>query len=674
MGEHQHGRTGTEKGDAGDGGGPASGEEPGAVAVPSSVTGTVSAVAVAPGDEVEAGARVATVESMKMEYPVIAPIGGRVHQVVAAPGTAVSSGDAVLTLVAAASGSAGAGSAGAGSPGADRGASVPGGASPAGAGSPGAGPGASVPGDVRPTAAAVPVVRRELAELRSRRALLEDAARPEAMARHRAVGHRSARENVADLLDPGSLEEYGGFAVAAQRARRSLDDLQRTTPADGLIAGFGRVNGDRYPDTADCAVLAYDYTVLAGTQGQINHRKTDRLLELVARTRVPLVLFAEGGGGRPGDTDTTTVTGLATMAFALFARLSGLVPLVGIAAGRCFAGNAALLGCCDVVIATADASIGMGGPAMIEGGGLGVVAPEDVGPIAVQVANGVVDMAVANEAEAVAVARRYLGYFQGADADWSCADQDRLRDVLPERRAEVHDVRRVLALVADEGSVLELRPLVAPGMVTALARVEGRAVGVLANNPIHLSGAIDAAGASKAARFMALCDTFDLPIVSLVDTPGFMVGPEAEATGLVRQASRMFVAGAGTTVPWCCVVLRKAYGLGAQAMAGGSLHAPLRTVAWAGGELGGMGLEGAVRLGFRRELQAVADPGERQALFDRLVAIAYERGKAVEVASVFEIDDVIDPADTRRVITDAIRSAGPPPPRTGRKRPGLDTW
>ncbi len=625
----------------------------GPLAAASPVTGTVSSVTVEPGSTVVAGDHVAAVESMKMEYPVTAPAGGRVAAVVAGPGDAVAAGDPVLTL------------------------------DPAPVTTGDGGGAADLPGMAGPTtAAAVPAAaaggeradRPELVELLARRALLDDAARPEAIARHRAVGHRSARENVEDLLDPGSFEEYGGFAIAAQRGRRSVDELRRATPADGLVAGFGRVNGDRFPDAADCAVLAYDYTVLAGTQGQINHRKKDRLLELVARTRVPLVLFAEGGGGRPGDTDTSAVTGLDTMAFALFARLSGLVPLVGIAAGRCFAGNAALLGCCDVVIATADASIGMGGPAMIEGGGLGVVAPEDVGPLAVQVANGVVDVAVADEAEAVAVARRYLGYFQGTERSWACADQLRLRDVLPERRVEVHDVRRVVSLVADEGSVLELRPRYAPGMVTALARVEGRPVGVLANNPMHLSGAIDAPGASKAARFIALCDTFDLPIVSLVDTPGFMVGPEAEAVGLVRQASRMFVAGARATVPWCCVVLRKAYGLGAQAMAGGSLHVPLRTVAWPGGELGGMGLEGAVRLGFRRELDAVADPDERQALFDRLVAAAYERGKALEVASVFEIDDVVDPADTRRVVVDVLRAAAPPGRRAVRPGPGLGTW
>jgi acetyl-CoA carboxylase carboxyltransferase component len=619
------------------------------VTVVSPVVGTVVAVSVAPGVTVAVGDRVAVVESMKMEYPVVSDDGGVVAAVLVEAGTSVVRGQPVVRLAAADAAAATAGS-------------------EAGA------PDGGGPGQDRP----------ELVRWRERRALLEDAARPEAVARHQRIGHRTARQNVADLVDADSFEEYGGFAVAAQRGRRDEDDLRRSTPADGLVAGIGRVNGARFADVADCVVLAYDYTVLAGTQGVVNHRKKDRMLELAARQRLPVVLFAEGGGGRPGDTDATVVTGLDTMAFALFGRLSGLVPLVGIVAGRCFAGNAALLGCCDVVVATDDATIGMGGPAMIEGGGLGVVAPEQVGPRAVHEASGVVDVAVAHEAEAVAVAKRYLGYLQGSVAEWEAADPVALRTVLPERRVEVHDVRRVVDLVADTGSVLELRPRFAPGMVTALARVEGHPVGILANDPTHLAGAIDAAAAAKAARFMALCDAFDVPLVSLVDTPGFMVGPEAEAAGLVRQAARMFTVGASVTVPWCVVILRKAYGLGAQAMAGGSLHAPVRTVAWPTGELGGMGLEGAVRLGFRRELEAAGGPAERQALFDRLVAAAYERGQALEVASVFEIDDVIDPAATRQVVLRALASAGawaghrPGRGRSGGwpggRRPAIDVW
>jgi acetyl-CoA carboxylase carboxyltransferase component len=420
--------------------------------------------------------------------------------------------------------------------------------------------------------------------------------------------------------------------------------------------------------------MSYDYTVLAGTQGMQNHRKKDRMFELAEQWRLPLVLFSEGGGGRPGDTDASGVAGLDCMAFHYFGRLSGLVPLVGINSGRCFAGNAALLGCCDVVIATANSNIGMGGPAMIEGGGLGVFRPEDVGPIQVQAGNGVVDLAVADEAEAVAVARRYLSYFQGPLAEWECADQRLLRAIVPENRLRIYDVRSVVETLADTGSVLELRRQFGPGMVTALARIEGRPLGIVANNPTHLAGAIDSDGADKAARFMQLCDAFDLPILFLCDTPGIMVGPEVEKTALVRHASRMFVTGASLSVPFFTIVLRKSYGLGAQAMAGGSFKAPFFAVSWPTGEFGGMGLEGAVKLGFRNELAAIEDPEKRRTLYEEMVERAYERGKALNTASHFEIDDVIDPLESRRWIVRALHSLPPLAERVGKKRPCIDTW
>ena len=475
--------------------------------------GTVLRVAVAPGDRVPKGAVLVVLESMKMEHVVEAGAPGTISAVAVSEGDAVQAGDVLLRIE-------------------------------------------EESGSTRSrrrrsgttwrkhrTSGSVP----ELAELRARVATRLDDGRPAATERRHAGGRRTARENIEDLCDPGSFEEYGGLVIAAQRARRSTEDLVANTPADGLVAGIGRVNGDLFDDERSrCAVLSYDYSVLAGTQGQMNHRKKDRLFELVERLRLPIVLFAEGGGGRPGDTDMAVVTGLDTEAFALFGALSGQVPLVGVVSGRCFAGNAALLGCCHVIIATPDANVGMGGPAMIEGGGLGVYRPEEIGPMSVQVPNGVVDVLCADEKEAVEVARRYLAYFQGDRREWTAPDQDRLRDVVPPDRRRVYDVRRAIELLADEGSVLELRPSFAPGMVTALARVEGRAVGVIANNPLHLAGAIDADNADKAARFLQLCEAFGLPILSLCDTPGFMVGPEAEETALVRHVSRMFVVGAIT--------------------------------------------------------------------------------------------------------------------------------
>ena len=500
--------------------------------------------------------------------------------------------------------------------------------------------------------------RSDLAEARERRAKLLDAARPDAVERRHAAGGRTARENIADLVDPGSFVEYGGLALAAQRRRRDLEELIERTPADGLVGGTARINGELFgPERSACAVLAYDYMVLAGTQGALGHRKKDRLFELIERMRLPTVFYAEGGGGRPGDTDYPVVSALDTRAFALWARLSGVVPRIAVVAGNCFAGNAVIAGCSDLIVATENISIGMGGPAMIEGGGLGAVDPHEVGPAATQTANGVIDVLCTDEAEATAVTKRLLGYFQGAFPAGEEPDQTTLREIVPERRRRAYEVVPVIETLADAGSVTLLRGAFAREMVTALGRIEGRPVGFIANNSMHMAGAITSEGADKAARFMQLCDAFGLPVVSLVDTPGMMVGPEAEATGLVRHCSRLMLTGAALRVPLVAVVLRRGYGLGAQAMVAGSLHEPLLTVAWPSAELGPMGLEGAVRLGFRRELAELEDEGERNRRVRELVELAEENAKALNAATLFEIDDVVDPADTRRLISATLAAA-----------------
>ena len=585
------------------------------------LAGTVVAVSVAPGQPVAPGDELLVIEAMKMEHEVRAQAAGVVREVRAVAGATVAAG-AVLVVLAGSGDQA---------------------ASPARAG--------EVPLDH---------VRPDLAEVRERHRTGLDEGRPEVTRRRHAAGRRTARENVGDLADPGSFTEYGALTIAAQRRRRPLDDLIARTPADGLVLGTATVGGQ------PVAVMAYDYSVLAGTQGHMNHRKTDRLLELAARERLPLVIFAEGGGGRPGDTDTTSVAGLDVPTFRLTAGLSGRVPLVAVVSGYCFAGNAALAAACDVIIATPEASLGMGGPAMIEGGGLGVVGPDEVGPMSIQVPNGVVDLLVADEAAAVAAARRYLSYFGGPRAGTEVAhgDQRALRHLIPENRVRSYDVRPVVELLCDTGSVLELRAGFGVGVLTALARIGGHAVGLLASNPLHLGGAIDGDAADKVTAFLRLCQAHGLPVVSLVDTPGFMVGPEVERTAVVRRFGAMFVAGARLTVPVCAVVLRKAYGLGAMAMAAGDLRRPAITVAWPTGVFGGMGLEGAVRLGYRKELEAIADPGARQARYEELVAEQYTRGKALSAAAAFEIDDVIDPADTRAVLTGVLAraAAGRPKP------------
>jgi len=514
-------------------------------------------------------------------------------------------------------------------------------------------------------------IRPDLAEVLDRHRLTLDEARPEAVARRRKTGQRTARENVDDLLDPGSFAEYGPLVVAARRRRNSMEELIAQTPADGMIMGLGQINGHLFPEEkARVAVMSYDYTVLAGTQGAHNHEKLDRMAELALRWRLPTIFFTEGGGGRPGDTEG----GGFTRGFEFWGRLSGAVPLVGINSGRCFAGNAAILGCCDVIIATKDSALGMGGPAMVEGGGLGVFRPEEIGPLKVMQANGTIDVLAEDEADAVRLAKQYLSYFQGPVKDWTASDPRLLRSVIPENRLRVYDVRKVIELIADEGSVLELRPKFGLAMITAFIRIEGRPVGVFANNPHHIGGAIDSDASDKAARFMQLCEAFDIPLLSLSDTPGNMVGPEAEKTGLIRHCSRLFVIGANLTVPIFSVVLRKSYGLGAIAMTGGSYQGAMFCVSWPTGEFGGMGLEGSVKLGYRNELAAIADPVERKAKFDAMVARAYANGKALAQATDPALDDVIDPADTRRWVVAGLKALPPVPVRTEKKLRWIDSW
>jgi acetyl/propionyl-CoA carboxylase alpha subunit/acetyl-CoA carboxylase carboxyltransferase component len=609
----------------------------GTVAISAPLQGTILVIDVAAGELVQKGQRLLVMEAMKMEHVISAEFGGRVAQLLVAAGDTVFEGHPLVFL--------------------EEVSEVP------------------TLDDAGESEADRDHIRPDLAEVKDRHAVGLDSARPDAVARRRKTGQRTARENIEDLCDPDTFTEYGPLVIAAQRRRRSVEELIERTPADGLVAGLGKVNGQLFDDSRSRVIaMSYDYTVLAGTQGTQNHRKKDRMFELAEKWRLPIVFFVEGGGGRPGDTDGVGVAGLDCWAFNYFGKLSGLVPLVGIVSGRCFAGNAALLGCCDVVIATRNANIGMGGPAMIEGGGLGVFRPEEVGPTDVQAPNGVIDVLVDDEAEATRVAKRYLSYFQGRVSDWDVPDQRLLRGIVPENRRRVYDVRSVINTLADTGSVLELRRDFGHGMISALTRIEGRPLGVIANNPTHLAGAIDSAGADKATRFMQLCDAFDIPLLFLCDTPGIMVGPEVEKTALVRHASRMFVTGANLTVPLFTIILRKGYGLGAQAMAGGSFKAPVFTVAWPTGEFGGMGLEGAVKLGYRNELAAIEDPARRRADFEERVARMYEHGKAVSTASHFEIDDVIDPADSRRWIAAALDSLPEPIPRAEKKRPNIDTW
>jgi len=609
----------------------------GSVGLPAPIQGTIISINVADGDQVLKGQPIAVVEAMKLEHEIKADRSGIVRQVTMALGDVVREGYPIVFVEE-----------------------------------------TEVEGvfDSGETAVELDHIRGDLQELFDRRALTRDENRPGPVTKRHNLGYRMPHENIAQLTDEGSFEEYWPLVVTKQHQRYDLPTLREKYPGDGVVAGIGSINGDLFGDEQSRAsIVHYDYTVLAGTQGRRNHYKQDRMFHLAERFKLPMIMFAEGGGGRPGEDDDGPRVAFDTPTFTQFSKLSGLVPMVGINNGRCFAGNTALLACCDVIIATESSTIAMGGPAMIEGGGLGIYTPEEVGPMSFQVPNGVVDILVKDEEEAVYTAKKYLSYFQGAIDEWEEAvDQRTLRHVVPENRVRLYDMRDVINGLADKGSVLEIREKFGIGVITSFIRVEGKPMGVLANNPHHLAGAVDSDGADKGARFLQLCDAFDIPVLSLIDCPGIMVGPEHEKTALVRHCTRLFNAGANLTTPLFTVVVRKSYGLGAQAMCGGSALVGFMTVAWPTAEFAGMNIEGAVKLGFRPVLAEIEDPEERVAEFDRRVTSAYETARAVNAGSGGGIDDVIDPAETRRWIANSLRRLPPTPPREGKKYPYIDTW
>lgn len=489
----------------------------------------------------------------------------------------------------------------------------------------------------------------EIDVLKQRQQKTLDPERREAQKKRHSKGYQTARENLAQLCDIKTFREYGQLAVAAQRQRVDYETLKLSTAADGIITGVGEVNQQ------DTVLIINDYSVLAGTQGYYHHLKLDRILDIASRENLPVIMFTEGGGGRPGDTDVTTVnSGLQCGSFGTWAGLTS-VPRIAVANGYNFAGNAALFGAADITIATRKSWIGMAGPAMIEGGGLGSFKPTDIGPIDVQSANGTVDIVVENEQQACTVARQVLSFFQGSTDSFSSADQTALQAAMPSERRQTYAVREILIQVFDTDSFIELQANFGPSIIIGFARMAGAPVGIIANDCHHLGGAIDADAGQKATQFMELCDQFSIPMISFCDTPGFMVGPDHESQGAVRKLAKLFKAGAQLTTPFYAVILRKCYGLGAQAMLGGSTNHPSYTIAWPTGEFGPMGLEGAVKLGFRKELEAEQSLEKRETLFNELLTQQYARGKAIEVASVLEIDAVIDPAETRSTLTQLIK-------------------
>lgn len=585
----------------------------------SPLAAAVISIDVSDGQTVAKDQIVAIVESMKMQTALTAPVAGTVANLSIALGATIQAGQLVCEIK---------------------------------------------PTDADSVADSAPMIEatgtdNSLQQLNQQLAFTHDDARPEAVAKRHAKAYRTARENLYDLCDDESFVEYGQLAVAAQRDRKTAESLKTDTPADGVITGLATINSAEFgPQASQVAVIVNDYSVLAGTQGYFHHRKIDRILDQASKFGLPVVMYTEGGGGRPGDTDVKTqIAGLDVPSFANWAGLSGRVPLIAVNNGYCFAGNAALFGCADIRIATKTSWIGMAGPAMIEGGGLGSFKPTDIGPIDMQASNGVVDLVADNEAHATDLAQSCLGYFQGDIQTWQAADQQQLREMMPADRRYAYDIRNIIVQLADTNSFQELTQAHGQGIITGFIRIEGRAMGLIANNCRVLGGAVDAEAADKAARFITLCDSFSIPVLSLCDTPGFMVGPESEEQAAVHRMAQLFIAGAKMTTPMVTIFLRKGYGLGAMAMAGGSFHRPIYSAAWPSGEFGGMGLEGAVQLGFKKELDAQPDSAAREVLFNQLVDTMYEKGRATEAAAHLEIDAVIDPADTRMAVITALNCA-----------------
>lgn len=584
----------------------------GSVGLVAPMQGTIVSINVDVGEEVQAGQVVAAVEAMKLQHDIRVERSGVVAAISMSKGDVVREGYPIVFLFEQ---------------------DVKGGAIEADSGFD------------------LDQIRNDLQEVNEYIERTLDEAHGEAVATLRERGRRTPRKNIGDLLDPDTFMEFGPPAAGSV--------------SGGTIMGFGGVNGALVGDERSRTALVYaNYPYAMYSHG---HYRQEQVHELAHDWKVPIVLFSEGQGEPPS---LSTGVGLDASVFADFAKLSGLVPLVGVNLGDCFAGNATLLSCCDVIIGTQQSTIGMNGPTVVAANGLGNYRADELGATSFQAANGNLDIVVKDDADAVAAVKQYLSYFQGSVSDWEARDQRRMRHIIPEDRVRAYDMRVIIRTLADEGSVLEIRKDFGFGVITSFIRVEGRPMGVVANNPAHLAGAVDSPGADKGARFFQLCDAFDIPVVVFMDCPGIMVGPDHERTALVRHAVRLFNIGANCTMPMFGIMVRKAYGLGVQAMIGGASSVPLLTVAWPTAEFAGMNIDGAVKLSARRELAAIEDSEERKEAYDRRVAQGYESARAINSGARY----VIDPADTRAFIARGMKSLPPTVHRNTKKRPYVDTW
>ncbi|PPJ52821.1 hypothetical protein CBER1_11298 [Cercospora berteroae] len=598
------------------------------------LTGVVFSLKVSEGDKVSVGQELVVLAAMKMEHSVQSAHNGVVAKIPVTQGQQINSGEALIFIM------------------------------------PDEGDASANASDAIETEDPE-VLRPELEELNERKAAVRYAGRKKDVEKRHANGYLTGRENLDLLIDENSFVEFGDLVVAAQKKRYSMSHLITRTSGDGIIVGWGTM--EAHP----VAIVLGDYLVLAGTQGHFHHEKLDRIFASVIAHPAPLVLYAEGGGGRPGDTDVLSTTGLETPSFALLGEIKARgIPSVAVVNGYCFAGNAALLGTCDIIIATKGGStdapqrkkttIGMGGQAMIEGGGLGLFEHEEIGPIDVHMRSGGIDVLVDSEIEAAPLVRKIVAMFTQPHLPPSespyTSDQLRLRTVVPpfSARRRAYHIRAVIALLLDDDSFIEFCPQWGLSVLTGLGRIKGRAVGIIASNSSSpLGGAIDVESGTKVNRFFRLLIRLGgMHIISLCDTPGFMVGPDFERSTEAQGAGstyRCFGDWFGNSQEFGLlggrvlgVVLRNGFGLGAQAMLGGGTLRNSMCVAWPNAVFGGMGLEGAVKLAYRKELEAIKDIEVRKKKEQEMIDAAYAEGRALNQATVGEIDNVIDPATTRQ--------------------------
>ncbi len=504
--------------------------------------------------------------------------------------------------------------------------------------------------------------RDVLADVEAARARLMDAARPEGVAKVAARGKLSARERIRRLVDKDTFDEIGALVTAEIGGGPEASQNERdTSPADGVVVGTARIDG------RPAMIVSQDFSVFGGSIGKLGSAKTQRAIRLAIQRGIPMVMLLDGGGHRIQDGQDSRHFANANGFFHDLARASGWIPVVSLMLGAGFAGPTNYAGMSDfVVMVRGISTMGLAGPALVKAGTGEIVDMEEIGGAAAQVdRHGLADLGVATEDEAFAAARRYLSYLPGnARAALPTLDvldppsrrDDTLLDLVPANPRKAYDVRKVIALIADKNSVFEIKPTYAGNVVTAFTRLDGRPVGILANQPLRLGGMVDANACDKLAHFIALCDAFGLPLISLIDVPGFLIGSAAERSVLGRRSAKLIYEWGHASVPRISVILRKGYGLGYFAMNGGRSFSSDACFAWPTAQICAMSIEGAIDVAFRKRYEAAPDPAARR---QEMIDDTRTRIGVLRAAEGFGIDDIIDPRDTRRRLIETLSQCQP---------------